>query len=215
MDRDDLNDGNHISATSMRRAALRIRARPEVALLAGLALLGCASPPVRPEIAAPEPTGPIDVAALVGSWSCHDLNPLPTQPLQTVTTSYRADGSFVSVSELPGRVPAPPIRVSQAGRWHIDGDRLITSEVRTTAKAVGSDPETDAMLQASAELIDRVGMDRKMASAILRLDGRELLLRPAEIADPPIIGCSRLGKEGESAGLAGSERPGDQLGEQP
>lgn len=213
MDRGSLYDGNHVSATSMRRAALSIRARPEVALLAGLALLGCASPLLRPEIAAPEPTGPIDAAALVGPWSCRDLNPLPTQPLQTVTTSYAADGGFVSVSEIPGRPAAPPIRVSQAGRWHIDGDQLITSEVRTTARAVGGDPETDAMLQASAELIDRVGINRKMASAILRLDASELLLRPAEIADPPIIGCDRLGDS--SARLAGPERPGDQIGKQP
>ena len=168
MDRPGLHDGIH-------RAALTVRARSGVTLLAGLALLGCASPPVRPEIAAPEPTGPIDAAALAGSWSCRDLNPLPSQPVQTVTTSYAADGSFVSVSEIIGRIPAPPIRVRQAGRWHIDGDQLITSEVRTTAKAVGGDPETDALLQASAELIDQVGTDREMASAILRLDGSELL----------------------------------------
>ena len=47
------------------------------------------------------------------------------------------------------------------------------------------------MAKASAELIDAMGGGEPAASEVLRLDARRLTLRPAEVTDPPVIGCAR------------------------
>ena len=44
---------------------------------------------------------------------------------------------------------------------------------------------------ASAQTIDLVSAGKPMASLVLRLDARRLTLRPAEVTDPPVIGCLR------------------------
>ena len=77
---------------------------------------------------------------LIGNWQCRDLNPLPGQPPQTVATRYADDGSFRSVSELPVHGPIGSIEIEQRGRWALDGDRLITSDVTTAARALDGTP---------------------------------------------------------------------------
>ena len=128
---------------------------------------------------------------LVGTWQCRDLNPLPGQPPQSVATRYADDGSFRSISELPVHGPIGPIAVEQRGRWALDGDRLITSDVTTAARALDGNTETDAYAKAGAELVDAMGAGRPVASQVLLLDPARLTLRPAEVDDPPVIGCSR------------------------
>ena len=108
-----------------------------------------------------------------------------------IATSYGADGAFVSESEIPGRGPLGPITVTQRGRWSIAEGRLLTQDVTTQARALDGDTETDALVKASAELIDAMGRDQPAASEVLRLDERRLTLRPADVTDPPVLGCTR------------------------
>jgi hypothetical protein len=138
-----------------------------------------------PAAAAPEPS------LLIGTWRCRDLNPYPGQPRQVITTSYDADGSFVSESEIAGRGAMGPIAVAQRGRWSLADGQLLTHDVTTQARALDGNSETDALVKASAELIDAVGRDKRVASEVLRLDAKRLTLRPAEVTDPPVIGCTR------------------------
>ena len=84
-----------------------------------------------------------------------------------------------------------PLRLGQQGRWSIEGDRLITSEVKTTARTADGNTEMDAMAQAGAELVDLMAGKAPQASQILALDRQQLVLRPAAMADPPVIGCAR------------------------
>lgn len=142
-------------------------------------------------VVAPRPTDEVDAALLMGTWRCRDLNPYPGQPPQVVATTYAADGVFVSESELPPRGPVGPIAVAQRGRWSVEGDRLITSDVTTAARALDGNTETDALAKASAEMLDLVGGGAPLASEILRLDARRLNLRPIGVTDPPVIGCTR------------------------
>ena len=163
----------------------------EAALLTLLALAACAAPLERPEVTTPTGGGPVEAALLIGDWQCRDLNPLPGQPPQTVATRYADDGSFRSTSELPVHGPIGPIEIVQQGRWALDGDRLTTSDVRTAARALDGNSETDAYAKAGAELIDAMGAGRPVASRVLLLDPARLTLRPVDVTDPPVVGCTR------------------------
>ena len=154
-------------------------------------LAGCTTQPNRSEIATPLPSAEIDASLLVGQWVCHDLNPLPGQPVQAITARYADDGRFQSASELPARRGIGPLRLGQQGRWRIEGGRLITSDVRTTARTANGNTEMDAMAQAGAELVDLMAGKKPQASEILTLDRQQLVLRPVEMVDPPVIGCVR------------------------
>ena len=160
-------------------------------MLALLALTACAVPIERPEITTPTGAGPVETALLIGDWQCRDLNPLPGQPPQTIATRYADDGSFRSVSELPVHGPIGPIEIAQHGQWSLDGDRLITSDVTTAARALDGNGETDAYAKAGAELIDAMGAGRPAASRVLLLDQTRLTLRPVDVSDPPVVGCTR------------------------
>ncbi|MGD9509987.1 MAG: hypothetical protein AB7I59_21255 [Geminicoccaceae bacterium] len=176
----------------MHRIIARSCARPlESALALLLVLSGCATVPTRPEIATPPAAGTVDGTLLVGIWICRDLNPLAGQPVQPITTRYAENGRFHSVSELPARGGMGPFRLGQQGRWSIEGNRLVTSEVKTVARSADDNTEMDAMAQAGAELVDLLAGDTPQASEIVKLDHQELILRPTGIDDPPVIGCSR------------------------
>jgi hypothetical protein len=84
-----------------------------------------------------------------------------------------------------------PLRLAQQGRWRVEGDRLITGEVKTAARAADGNTEMDALAQAGAELVDLMAGDVPQTSQILALDRQQLLLRPADMAEPPVIGCAR------------------------
>lgn len=108
-----------------------------------------------------------------------------------ITTVYDADGSYVSQSEIAGQGPMGPIAVVQRGRWSVADNRLLTHDVVTQARAIDGNTATDALAKASAELVDAVSGGKPAASEVLRLDAKRLTLRPAEVTDPPVIGCTR------------------------
>jgi hypothetical protein len=137
------------------------------------------------------PAAEVEAGLLAGTWRCRDLNPYPGQPAQVIATTYAADGTFVSESELPGHGPVGPIAVTQRGRWTVHDRQLLTRDVTTAARALDGNSETDALAKASAEMLDLLGGRTQLASEILRLDARRLNLRPVGVTDPPVIGCTR------------------------
>lgn len=157
-------------------------------------LLGCEPASDRPVLSALPESNVLDPVVLIGTWRCRDLNPYPGQASQVITTTYAPDGTFVSVSEVAGQGPVGAIAVIQRGRWSVAANRLLTHDVTTDARAVDGNTETDALAKASAALIDALGKDLAAASEVLRLDARRLTLRPADMTDPPVIGCTRLGQ---------------------
>jgi hypothetical protein len=169
------------------------RPRPDAAArLALLLLLGACEPESdRPMLASYRPGAAVELASLVGTWRCSDLNPYPDQPHQAITTTYAADGTYESTSLVPKRGPLGPIQVTQRGRWSIDDARLVTSDVVTDAHAVDGNTSTEALAKASAQVVDAMSAGKPAASEVLRLDARRLTLRPADVADPPVIGCLR------------------------
>jgi hypothetical protein len=154
-------------------------------------LAACEPASDRPALSSLPVAANIDAELLVGSWRCRDLNPYPGQAVQVIATTYDRDGSYVSQSEVPGHGPLGAIAVVQRGRWSVDGNRLVTRDVVTDARALDGNTETDALAKASAELLDAMAQGKPSASEILRLDRKRLSLRPADVTDPPVIGCIR------------------------
>lgn len=166
--------------------------QPGIVLL-GLALAGCATGdlPPRPAVPLPAPAIHIDPAQLVGTWICRDLNPYPDQPEQTVVTTYEDDGAFVSESHAPARGGIGAIIVTARGRWAVADHRLITSGLRTEARAADGDRQTDLLAKASAQMVDAMSAAEPDTSEVLALDPARLLLRPVGVDDPPVIACTR------------------------
>ena len=167
--------------------------RSGVALF-GLALTGCATGsdlPPRPAVPMPEPAAHVDLAQLVGTWTCRDLNPYPDQPEQTVVTTYDDGGAFVSESHTPARGGIGAIIVTARGQWAVADDRLVTSGLRTEARAADGDRQTDLLAKAGAQMVDAMSAAAPDTTEILALDPARLLLRPIGVDDPPVIACTR------------------------
>ena len=130
-------------------------------------------------------------AQLVGTWTCRDLNPYPDQPEQTVVTTYEAGGAFVSESHTPARGAIGAIIVTARGQWAVADDRLLTSGLRTEARAADGDRQTDLLAKASAQMVDALSAAEPDTSEILALEPARLLLRPIGVDDPPVIACTR------------------------
>ena len=82
--------------------------------------------------------------------------------------------------------------VKARGRWSVEGGRVATSGVATEAGAADGDTWTDLMARAGASVVNGLGEDRaRGAGEVLRLDRRELVLRPVGVEDPPVIACAR------------------------
>ncbi len=69
-------------------------------LLAGCAVGGGGGDaPRRPAVAIADEVAAVDRDLVVGTWACRELNPYPEMPPLTITTTYEADGTFVSETE--------------------------------------------------------------------------------------------------------------------
>jgi hypothetical protein len=174
-----------------RRTVARFCRRPLRVACLLLFFAACEPQSDRPALSSLPAAATLDSSLLVGTWRCRDLNPYPGQASQVITTTYGQDGAYVSESEIAGRGPVGAIAVVQRGRWSVDANQLLTHDVVTDARALDGNTETDALAKASAELIDAMGEGRPAASEVLRLDTRRLTLRPADVTDPPVIGCIR------------------------
>ncbi len=123
---------------------------------------------------------------------CRELNPYPDLPEQTIDTTYRADGTFLSASRSAPRPPLGAMLITARGRWSTEGGQVTTSDVETEAGSADGDAWTNLMARAGASLVNSFG-DAQMRGAgeVLKLDRRELLLRPTGVEDPPVIACRR------------------------
>jgi hypothetical protein len=164
------------------------------AALLCLSLGACATTgglPPRPTVPLPAPPSTVDVRLLVGSWHCQDLNPYPDQPRQTVVATYAADGGFVTESRTEAHGPIGAIVATARGSWEIRDGQLLTSDVRTEARAADGDQQTDILAKASAELVDALSGTNPNVSEILALEPSRMVARPLGSDDPPVIACTR------------------------
>lgn len=164
------------------------------AALLCLGLGACATTgdlPPRPTVELPASPTTVDARQLVGTWRCQDLNPYPEQPQQTVVATYAADGSFVTESRTEAQGQIGAIVATARGSWEVRAGQLVTSGVRTEARAADGDQQTDILAKASAELVDALSGTNPNVSEILELEASRMIARPLGSDDPPVIACTR------------------------
>ena len=166
-------------------------------VMAGAIVLGgCATgggeTPRRPSLAVTDEVGAVARALVVGTWQCRELNPYHEIPQQTITTTYNADGTFMSQSRSAPRPPLGAMLVKVTGRWAVEGDRITTSEVETEAGSADGDAWTNMMANVGATFVNSFGGTQSNgAGDVLKLGRGELVFRPMGIEDPPVISCTR------------------------
>ena len=161
-----------------------------------LGLGGCAAtsepPPRRAAVAVTDEVGAIDRARILGSWQCRELNPYPGAPRLVTTVTYAPDGSFTSEGiTAAGEAGPSPMRISAIGQWRVEGERLITSQVRSDATAADGNPLMSALGSISSSIANNFMRDRSGPIEVLRLTPTDLVLRPIGIEDPPVQSCTR------------------------
>lgn len=173
--------------------------RASIMALAALATLGaCAGgesqpPPRRPQVQAPPDTvSRIDQALLLGTWRCRELNPYPGAPVVATTMTFLRDGSMLSEGRSEPKEPLGSVIVTSTGRWQIAGDKITMTDVKTAARSADNNPATNALLQLGTGLANNLMAQQKPgASDVLTLSRSDLVIRPGEVDDPPLIACSR------------------------
>ena len=183
----------HGPAPRLRRSPrprARCRRPPRVAWLL-LPLAACEPESDRPALSSLPAAATLDSSLLVGYLALPRPQPLsrPGEPGDHHHLRRRRG--------LCQRVRDP--RARPAGRRSGDPARPLVDrrgapadpDVITQARALDGDTETDALAKASAELVDAMSRGKPAASEVLRLDARRLTLRPADVTDPPVIGCAR------------------------
>lgn len=161
------------------------------ALLAGCTA-GGGDAPRRPVVDRPDQIGTIDRELIVGTWQCRELNPYPNAPLRGTTITYRGDGSFESQGRSETQGPLGAILAESRGQWQVQGDRIVASNVTTTARAADGNPMTNVLAGLGASIANSImAWQDDGTSDVLTLTGNELVMRPIGVEDPPVIACMR------------------------
>jgi hypothetical protein len=80
--------------------------------------------------------GAIDRAALVGRWSCRELNPFEGRPPQDQTVEFEADGNGRSSAVIDTAAAGSPLggrmEVDFVYDWRVYGERVAVADPRST-----------------------------------------------------------------------------------
>ena len=164
------------------------------ALGAGSLLAGCVAvggdTPKRPPLAVADEVQRVEADSLVGTWTCRELNPYPEVPKQVSTITYGEDGTFTGKAHYDAQAaPFGGMTVESAGRWVVDGDRIVTSDVTTSAGS--QDAFTNVMAGIATSFINSTSSQQQGSGDVLKLTRTELMFRPAGVDDPPVYSCTR------------------------
>lgn len=183
-----------------RRTASAALGSALLLLLAGCASGGGDDPgslPPRPAVAIEDQVGAVDPARLVGRWDCRELNPYPDRPAQAQTMVFEAGGkarneAVVDMARQGGPLPGR-MRVDHAYDWRVEGERVVAGNARSTVKAADGSAATGMMAGMAQFVINNLSGGAEPGTMdVLRLDGRELVVRAAELGEAaPVIGCTR------------------------
>ena len=173
-----------------------MRATTGLLLLGATATLAaCAGvggpPPKRPPVQVGDRVQQVDRAAVVGIWSCRELNPYAEVPAQNSTVTYAADGSFISKAHYDAGATPPfaGMSVVTTGKWSVEGDRIVTSDVNSQASS--PDAFTNMLAGVATSFANSMSAQQQGSGDVLKLTKTELTIRPAGVEDPPVIGCTR------------------------
>ena len=161
---------------------------------AGSLLAGCVGvggdTPKRPTLTVADEVQRVEAGKLVGTWTCRELNPYPEVPQQVSTITYAEDGTFTGKAQYDAQAaPFGGMTVESAGRWVVDGDRIVTSDV--TTKAGSQDAFTNVLAGIATSFVNSTSSQQQGSGDVLKLTQTELMFRPAGVDDPPVYSCTR------------------------
>lgn len=169
-----------------------------------LALTGCVDPgggpsPARPSVDIADRVSSVDRALVVGDWQCRELNPYPNAPIVITDTTFYPDGYFTSRStgQPQAGLPTGPTTVTTRGKWRVEEDRLVTSEV-TAELSSGNGGSGDLLGSVLTQIGPLLGGGQAAqpqggASDVLELTSSTMVIKGQDIQDPPVVTCSRTG----------------------
>lgn len=159
------------------------------ALLAGCTAVG-GDTPKRPSLTVADEVQQIDPEQLIGTWTCRELNPYPEVPQQVSTITYAQGGTFTSKAQYDAQTPPfGAMSIVAAGRWAVEGDRIVTSDVKTSAAS--QDAFTNAMAGIAISIMNSISDQQQGSGDVLKLTPTELGYRAAGVDDPPVYSCVR------------------------
>lgn len=160
----------------------------------GLLLSGCVGvagdAPKRPPVTLADEVQQVDRAEIVGSWTCRELNPYPEVPQQVSTITYADDGTFTGKARYDATTPPfAGMTVESGGTWAVAGDRIVTSDVRTSAGS--DDPFTNVMAGIATSFANSFAGQQQGSGDVLELTKAKLVFRLVGVDDPPVYACTR------------------------
>lgn len=173
--------------------------RTILAVMGVLGLAGCAgldggssSPPPRPTVSVPDEVQSIDRSKLVGTWTCRELNPMQGAPVLTSVNTYNADGTFTGTSKGSSDGQALPFVTSVTGNWAIQGDRIVSSNIKTSAKSSDGNPAMDMIAGLGSSIANTmIEKEPPGLGNVLKLTSTELVVKAEGVDNPPVISCTR------------------------
>ena len=165
-----------------------------VAFAASSVLAGCTGmggdPPKRPPVTVAGEVQRVDGSKVVGTWTCRELNPYPEVPRQVSTITYAKDGAFTGNAQYDATTPPfGGMTVETTGRWTVQGDRIVISDVKTSAGS--QDAFTNMRAGIASSLINTASAQEQGSGDVLKLTPTELVFRPVGVDDPPVYSCTR------------------------
>lgn len=145
--------------------------------------------PKRPALSVPDQVTTVSKSLVVGSWTCHELNPYPQMPVQTSRITYNADGTFASTGQSAPHPPFGAMTIKATGRWSVDGENLVTSDVKTEASS--EDAFTNMMAGIGSSIANTFMAQKAGSANVQKLTRTELVYTPIGVDDPPVISCTR------------------------
>ena len=136
---------------------------------------------------------------MIGTWQCHELNPpegVPQPPTSTI--EFKADGSLLSNGRTaPAQAEGSPLGtgemiVSSTGNWEVQGEDIVMTSVHTEAKPADGNAIMGAITSFASSIVN--SSSEAMTphqSNVLRLSRHELVMRPVDVENPPVISCTR------------------------
>jgi hypothetical protein len=172
-----------------------MRALVQVAAVAVL-LAGCTGlggggeTPKRPPLNVADQVQQVDRSKLIGTWQCRELNPYPEVPKQQTTITYGKDGTLSGVGQSEARPPFAAMTVKITGKWAVEGDQIVASDIKTEAGS--ADEFTNVMAGIGSSIVNTFSKSQPQGSGdVLELTQHKLVFRGVGVEDPPTYSCTR------------------------
>lgn len=172
------------------RTGVQIVALAATMGLAGCTGLGGGDTPKRPPVTVADQVQKVDRSMVVGTWECRELNPYPEVPTQTAQLTYAKDGTLSGIAHSQARPPFAEMTIKSTGKWTVEGDRIVTSDIQTEAGS--ADEFTNVMAGIGSSIVNTFSKGHATGSGdVLELTQHKLVFRATGVDDPPVLSCTR------------------------